>query len=365
MADPTRPPIPPAPPPLADAPEPTPPPQPETSVQKSEPAAKNHPVQNLEMKAIVLLVFTIVLVLGSALYLLRARGFFEPKQQLVLIADNAEGVGAGMDLTFSGFPIGTVRRVELGERGNVRITVDVRASDAKWLRTSSVFTLVKGILGPAQLKAYSGVLSDPPLADGAEKAVLRGDANEEMHRVIGAARDVLDNINEITSQNSELNKAMGNLQVFTQKLQSKQGALHAIFGNEQDAQKLVVTIERANAALSRVESLVGNADRMVVNADRQVFGPQGLATDAKALAGDARVTVRQMQVLLTDARGSLQRVDAVLKEAQGIAGNVKSATDDLGGLRNDVEANLRKIEDLINDLNRKFPFAKEREVQLP
>ncbi len=26
---------------------------------------------------------------------------------------------------------------------------------------------------------------------------------------------------------------------------------------------------------------------------------------------------------------------------------------------------LRKIEDLINDLNRKFPFAKEREVQLP
>ena len=30
-----------------------------------------------------------------------------------------------------------------------------------------------------------------------------------------------------------------------------------------------------------------------------------------------------------------------------------------------VLRNLRKIEDLINDLNRKFPFAKDREVQLP
>ncbi|HEY0822293.1 MAG TPA: mammalian cell entry protein, partial [Ramlibacter sp.] len=63
--------------------------------------------------------------------------------------------------------------------------------------------------------------------------------------------------------------------------------------------------------------------------------------------------------------GSLQRVDAVLKEAQGIAGNVNKATEDLGSLRGDVEANLRKIEDLINDLNRKWPFAKDRKIELP
>jgi phospholipid/cholesterol/gamma-HCH transport system substrate-binding protein len=340
------------------APEPTPPPQPETPVQKSEPSAKHHPVRNLEMKAILLLVFTLGLIIAAGLYLVRARGYFEAKQLLYLDADNAEGVVAGMDLTFSGFPIGTVQSVELSERGTVRVKIDVRSKDAKWLRTSSVFTLVKGLLGPPQLRAYSGVLTDPPLPDGAERPVLRGDFNEEVGRVIGATKDVLDNINQITSQNSELNHAMANLQVFTQKLQSRQGALHAIFGNEEDARKLVVTIERANAALARIESLTGNADKLVVNADRQVFGPQGLATDA-------RVTVRQMNSLLADARGSLQRVDAVLKEAQGIAGNVKTATDDLGSLRGDVEANLRKIEDLINDLNRKFPFAKDRKIELP
>ena len=181
----------------------------------------------LEIKAILLLSFTIALILGSALYLMRARGYFEPKQQLYLVADNAEGVIAGMDLSFSGFPIGTVQSVSLGEEGNVRIEIDVARKDAKWLRTSSVFTLIKPLFGGAQLRAYSGVLTDPPLPDGAERPVLRGDFNEEVGRVIGAAKDVLDNLNQITAQNSELNQAMANLQVFTSKLQSRQGALHA------------------------------------------------------------------------------------------------------------------------------------------
>ena len=329
----------------------TPPPQPDTPVQSSEPTAKVRSISHLEIKATLLLVFTIALIVGTALFLLRARGYFEPKQQLVLVTDNSEGVVAGMDLTFSGFPIGTVQNVSLGEQGNVRIAVDVLKRDSKWLRSSSVFTLVKGVFGPPQLRAYSGVLTDPVLPDGAERPVLRGDANEELQRVIGATRDVLDNLNQITASGSELNQAMENLQVFTRKLQSNRGALHAVFGNEADAKKLVDAIDRANSAVAR-------ADQLMANANRQVFGPKGLSDDSQQ-------AIRQLNALLADARGSLQKVDSVLVEAQGVGANVKSATADLGSLRGDVEANLRKIEDLINDLNRKWPFAKDREVQLP
>ena len=339
-------------------PGPTSPPQPETPVQQSEPTAKHVPVRNLELKAMMLLAFTVALILGASIFLLRARGFFDPKQHLVLVTDNAEGVVAGMDLTFSGFPIGNVKRVSLGEKGNVQIEIDVLEKEAKWLRTSSVFTLIKPIIGATQLRAYSGILTDPPLPDGAERPVLRGDFNEEVGRVIGATKDVLDNLNQLTAQNSELNKSMANLQVFTDKLQSRSGALHAIFGNEEDARKLVAAVERANAAMAEIQRLAGNGDRLVTNADVRVFGPNGIATDAQA-------SIRQLQGLLTDARGSLQRVDSVLQEAQGAVGNVNKATGDLGSLRGEVEDNLRKIEDLINDLNRKWPFAKERKIELP
>ena len=256
-----------------------------------------------------------------------------------------------MDLTFSGFPIGTVRRVSLGETGNVRIDIDVVEKEAKWLRSSSVFTLIKPIIGATQLRAYSGILTDPPLPDGAERPVLRGDFNEEVGRVIGATKDVLDNLNQLTAANSELNRSMAGLQLFTAKLGSRTGALHAIFGNEEDARKLVAAVERADAAMARIQ-------RLATNADNRVFGASGLADDAQA-------SLRQMQALLTDARGSLQKVDAVLKEAQGAVGNVNKATEDLGSLRGDVDANLRKIEDLLNDLSRKWPLAKERKIELP
>ncbi|MGE4242025.1 MlaD family protein [Ramlibacter sp.] len=341
-------------------PDPTAPPEPATPGTASEPAAKlrRHSVRHLELKAALLVVFTMALLLGAALYVLHARGFFEPKQRLVLIADDSEGVVPGMDMTFSGFPIGRVRHVELGDKGNVRITVDVNKHDARWLRTSSVFTLVRGLVGGAQLRAYSGVLTDPALADGAERPVLRGDANAELQRVIGAARDVFDNLNEITGQNSELNRMLGNLQTFSQKLQGRQGALHAIFGNEEDARKLVMAVERAQSAMARIEAVAARAEQIAAKADTQVFGADGLLPET-------RNAVRQAHALLADARNSMKRVDAVLAEAQGAAGNVKTATQDLGALRLDVEANLRKIEDMINDINRKWPFAKERKIELP
>jgi len=335
-----------------------PPTPPETPVSKSEPTARSVPVKHLELKATMLLAFTVALILASALFLMRSRGYFEPKQQLFLIADNAEGVVAGMDLSFSGFAIGTVKKVSLNERAQVRIEVEVIRKDAKWLRTSSVFTLIKNIFGPAQLRAYSGVLSDPPLPDGAERPVLRGDFNEEVGRVIGATKDVLDNLNQMTSENSELNRSMANLQTFTQKLQGRRGALHAIFGNEEDARKLVAAVERANAAMAEIQRLARRGETFVQNADTRVFGNAGIANDAQA-------SLRELQGLLRDARGSLRRVDAVLTEAQGAAGNIREATADLGPLRAEVEANLRKIEDLINDLQRKWPFAKDRKIELP
>ena len=55
----------------------------------------------------------------------------------------------------------------------------------------------------------------------------------------------------------------------------------------------------------------------------------------------------------------------MLVEAQGIGANVRGATADLGTLRGEVDATLRKVEGMINELNRKWPFARDTEVKLP
>lgn len=323
-------------------------------------------VESLELKAAVLLLLLLLLVVGSALYVMNARGAFERTQKLVLMSDDSEGVVTGMDVTFAGFAIGTVSRIALADDGNVRIDVDVPTKDAKWLRSSSIFTMEKALVGGTKIRAYSGVLSDPPLEDGAVRQVLRGDAAAEIPKLVAQVRDLLTNLNSITTDGGALAQALGNVKTVTETLNGPRGAMGMLFGNEADAKKVVTTVERANALLSRVEQLSQRLDGVVANADKQVFGAGGDGSPAQAgLVADARATVQQLNGLLTDAKGSLKRVDGLLVDAQAIAGNTREATADLATLRADVDASLRKVDSLVNELNRKWPFARETEIKLP
>ena len=200
------------------------------------------PVAYLEIKAAALLLFTLALILGSGLYLLYARGAFEPTQTLVLTADDSEGVVVGMDMTFSGFPIGRVRRIELADTGNARIIVDVPRKDAHWLRESSVFTLVRGIVGGTNIRAYTGMLDDKPLADGAVRPVLRGDATAEIPQLMASARELLSNLNALSAQDGALGGSLANVQALTERLNGPGGVLGVLMGNEADARKIVSTL---------------------------------------------------------------------------------------------------------------------------
>lgn len=309
------------------------------------------PVAHLERKAAALLLLTLTLVVGAALYLLYARGAFEPTQTLVLTSDDSEGVSVGMDMTFSGFPIGRVSKLELAPDGNVRILVAVPSKDAHWLRESSVFTLVKGIVGGTTIKAYSGMLEDPPLPDGSERPVLRGDATAEIPQIVAMAKDLLNNLSLMTAQDSSLGRSMEQIRLLGEKLNGESGAMEVLLGTPENARKTVEMLDRANQLLARM-------DRVVQRADQQVF-------DANGVMPQVRATVVSLQQLLEDTRGSLKKLDAVLVNAESITTNVNDASGDLGLLRDEVESNLRKIEDMLTDLQRKWPFAKKAEIQLP
>jgi len=309
------------------------------------------PIANVGFKAGLLLTALALLVLASVVFLLYARGVFEPTQRLTLVADDSEGVVIGMDLTFAGFPIGRVRAVELADDGKAHIHIDVPRKDARWLKASSVFTLVRSLVGGTTLRAYSGILTDPPLADGAVRTVLRGDSTEEIPKLVAAAKELLVNLTALTAENSELAQTLANLNAASARLNGQRGVLGMLFGNERDAQRVVTTLERTNALLARL-------DGMTAKADAQLFGDRGVLPEV-------RETIVQLRGLLNETGNSLKKVDAILADAQTIAGNAKVATQDLGSLRTEVETNLRKIEQMVNELNRKWPFAREVEIRVP
>ncbi|OGB24497.1 MAG: mammalian cell entry protein [Burkholderiales bacterium RIFCSPLOWO2_02_FULL_57_36] len=299
---------------------------------------------NVEFKAVLLLILMASLIVGFVLYVMYARGVFENTQRLVLLSDDSEGVIVGMDVTFSGFPIGRVTRVELAPDGKVRILIDVPDKDAKWLRTSSIFTMERGLVGETRIRAFSNVLEDPPLPPGAERSVLRGDTNAEIPRLVATARSLLENLQTMTSSDSSINSSLADLQTTTKRLNGRYGLLGGALGSDEEARKVIAALDRLNALLSK--------------ADQRVFGKQGLVDDVQ-------VTVVQLNKVLGGAQATLKKVDAVLAEAQAVGANARIATEDLGTLRAEVEVSLRKVTTLVDEVNRKWPFASNKEIKLP
>ncbi|MEY4960202.1 MAG: hypothetical protein RL610_381 [Pseudomonadota bacterium] len=278
---------------------------------------------NIELKVALLIIVMVILMLGSLVYVMYARGVFESTQRVVLIADDSEGVIVGMDLTFSGFPIGRVRRVELSDEGNARIIIEVAREDAKWLRTSSVFTMERSMLGSTHLHVYSGVLADPPLPDGAVRAVLIGNAAAEIPQLVNTVRGLVENLQNMTKPDSSLNMSLANLQTVTQNLTGPYGALSVALGSEAHAKKVISTLDESKTAMIQVNTILG------------------------------------------EVRTSLKGVDAVLVEAQAVGANARVATTDLTALREQVEMNLRKVDHLVGEINRKWPLAHDTELKLP
>jgi phospholipid/cholesterol/gamma-HCH transport system substrate-binding protein len=318
----------------------------------------SHIPKNLQFRVGLLIGLTVMVAAGFILYTLYARGVFEATQRLTLVADNAEGVSIGMDLTFSGFPIGRVERVALGDDGRARILIDVPRKDARWLRASSIFTLERGIVGSPRIRAFTGNLQDAPLPDGAEREVLRGDTQEEIPRMVATLRSVLENVEQMTGSGGGLQTSLGNVRAITERLSGPHGALGAVLGNEDDAKKVIAAIDRANALLASLGGVARRIDGVVGKADQRVFGEGGV------MDGTQRA-VEQANAILGELRESLKRVDKILADAQSVSGNAKAATNDLAALRAEVDASLRKVTGLIDEINRKWPFQRDSEIRLP
>jgi phospholipid/cholesterol/gamma-HCH transport system substrate-binding protein len=300
--------------------------------------------KHVETKALILLVAIGALIVAFFLYVMYARGVFQETQTLVLVADDSEGVIPGMDMTFAGFPIGRVRQVDLGQDAKVNILVDIARDDARWLRTTSVFTLERSVVGETRLRAYSGILTDPPLPDKAQRPVLRGDATAEIPRLLSTARTLLENLETMTRPDSAIGNTLTNVETLSGRLNGRYGVLGTALGGDAEAQQLLQTLRRVDTILAK--------------ADQRVFGKAGVMDDAQAAIGE-------LNGMLKDARTTLQKVDGVLAEAQAVGANARVATQDLGRLRGEVDASLRKVNRLVDEIDRKWPFKRDTEIKLP
>jgi phospholipid/cholesterol/gamma-HCH transport system substrate-binding protein len=300
------------------------------------------------------------LLLGAAflVYLLHARGFFEDTYRLNLAAASADGVTPGVALTFSGIQIGSVTSLGLNDNGGIIIQVELPESNAKWLKENSSFTLDKPIVGTARIRVDSPDLSAPALPDNSTMLLLTSDISKEIPALVERVKAILANVEHLTRQDGEIVTSLANVQTVTGRMTGEYGMLEGLLGSPEKARTVTDSLDKTRALVSKLDGIALKMDGMVVKTDQWLFDQGGVAEST-------RESLAQVRLMLDDAQASLKKADAVMANAVDISANVKEGTTDLARLRTEIDDAVRKVNGLVNEINKKWPFARDPEVKLP
>lgn len=297
--------------------------------------------KNLHLKVGLFVITVVVLALAFLVYVLHARGFFEQRMQLQLAATSADGITPGMPLTFSGMPIGQVTSVNLNDAGGIVIKAEVSRSGAKWLRTDSTFSLDKPLVGGAKIKIGTPSFSSPELPDHSTVLLQISDPAQEIPALVERVKNILANVEGITA-----------------RMNGKYGVLEGMLGSEENARPVIASLKNLEHLTAKLNDVSAKVDAMLAKTDQWLFDKDDVSEQSKK-------ALTQIRAMLVDAQSSLKRMDELLKNAVDISANVKDGTQDLGKLRADIDDSVRRANDLLNSINRMWPFGSDADMKLP
>jgi len=284
-------------------------------------------------------------------YLLHARGFFDKTFHLQLAAASADGVAPGVPVVFSGIEIGRVTTLGLNENGGIIIHAEFLDRNARWLKENSSFILDKPIVGGAKIRVDSPDLQAPALPDNATMLLLTSDISKEIPALVERVKAILANVEHLTRKDGEINATLANVKTVTGRMTGEYGVLEGVLGSPEKARAVTDSLDKTRALITRL-------DAMTAKTDQWLFARDGMAEQTKA-------SLAHVRLMLNDAQSSLKKADAVMANTVEISANIKDGTQDIAQLRTEIDDAVRKANDLINEINRKWPFAREPEVKLP
>ncbi len=291
-------------------------------------------------------------------YLLHARGFFEKTFHLQLAASSADGVAPGVPVVFSGIEIGSVTTLGLNDSGGIVIRAEFLERNAKWLKENSTFILDKPIVGGAKIRVESPDLNAPALPDNATMLLLTSDISKEIPVLVERVKAILANVEHLTRKDGEINATLANVKTVTGRMTGEYGVLEGVLGSPEKARAVTDSLDKTRALITKLDGLALKMDGMAVKTDQWLFAPNGVAEHT-------RESLAQVRLMLSDAQSSLKKADALMSNAVEISANVKEGTQDMAKLRAEIDDAVRKANALINEINKKWPFARDPEVKLP
>jgi phospholipid/cholesterol/gamma-HCH transport system substrate-binding protein len=273
---------------------------------------------------------------------------------------SVSGLSRGSNVTFNGVRVGEVKSIELSPtRPGVvyaGIEVSLRAPVKKDTRARLEY---QGLTGVATIALSGGTDNSPSLAgERGLVPVIEADRSdyqnilETMQRLAGRVETVLDNVNNLFSQNSaSIGRTVKNVESFSQALSENADGVKDFMKAMSDIGATVKPL------IANLEGLSRSVDERV-----QAVDPKKVASildNADSLAKQLNASAGKLDRLMTtldgvlgssDSKGVITDVSEAAKSFRRLADNLDARTKELtAGLNRFTGAGLRQYEALAAD----------------
>ena len=218
------------------------------------------------LASFLLLAITIFLITGQT-------GFFAETVFLNTYTPDAGGLKTGAVVRLAGVDIGNVRRVALSGRPSpdeaVEIVLEVNARFAPDIRTDSeVLLAAEGLLGERYINISRGTEAGQPISPN---GTVRFRRTAEFTELVGGSRDLLDNLNVLTTRLNSVVETIDTGQGTVGRLINDDSLYRRLDTTVSDAQKLIADVSGGQGTLGQLvqsRELYDNLNQTVVKLQR-------------------------------------------------------------------------------------------------
>jgi phospholipid/cholesterol/gamma-HCH transport system substrate-binding protein len=299
----------------------------------------------VEYKVGLFVIITSILIIASIVYLAYSKGFFTREYTYTLSSKTGEDLTEGMPVLLSGYKIGRIESLKLNDEGILLVKIIIPEQHVKWLRTNSIFSLYKPLIGTSKLIVTTENLNSPPLSEKSiPEIVLVNDINETIKKVqptLVKLDKVVTNIERITANladpHGNVNKILSNTENLTGNLAKKNSLIEMAVGTPESAKSV-------DDSLKKIRDIL-------VKTDDQLYGNDGALPLIRNILKDIIIKLGKLNTAL----------DNVIK----ISADASDSTKDLRLLRAEIDATVISVGNLVKDIDKLLPSKKEPEIKLP
>lgn len=263
-----------------------------------------------------------ILVVSVFLGLWKTQRLLEPKYDVVATFREGYGVQVGAPVMLSGITVGEVKRIAFSQENKVEITLRLPKKYQDKVRTDSVASVKKPILGGDRKIAVSLGSPDQPIVP--HKGQIRAEDAADLDQIVKDLRPVFDKvvkaavtITEMVEKSKEtiaaVNQILGDVQTLTADIKAGRGNIGELVKRDDIYRRVDVILTNLEVVSREVKTASADLPELVRNIKAISAQVEKAAPDIPRITGGVPPVLDEIPSLLRDTGGLIGDTGDVVK----------------------------------------------------